>query len=97
MNPPVCRVVMMLVRMFHDWSAAILLLRPWVVSIGNANGIHSVQLGLMMVINLSIRLYTSRVGTMFFISAAIAHCSTSQTTLALQPMYLVALAVLATD
>jgi TRAP-type C4-dicarboxylate transport system permease large subunit len=53
-----------------------------------------VQLGLMMVVNLSIGLYTPPVGTTLFISAAIARVGLFEVVRALVPFYLVALAVL---
>lgn len=88
-------LVMLVVGAFLDLPAAILLLGPIFVTIGNAIGLDPVQLGLMMVVNLSIGLYTPPVGTTLFISAAIARVSIGQVVRALLPFYAVALAVLA--
>lgn len=87
-------VVMLVVGMFLDLPAAILLLAPLMVTIANSIGLDLVQLGLMMVLNLSIGLYTPPVGTTLFISSAIARTGIGETTRALIPFYLVALAVL---
>lgn len=87
-------LVMLVVGMFLDLPAAVLLLGPLFVTIGNSIGLDPVQLGLMMVINLSIGLYTPPVGTTLFISSAIARTGIGETTRALLPFYLVAIVVL---
>ncbi|TGD62161.1 TRAP transporter large permease subunit [Tabrizicola sp. WMC-M-20] len=88
-------IVMLLVGTVLDLPAAVLLLGPIFVSIGQAIGLDPVQLGLMMVVNLSIGLYTPPVGTTLFISSAIAGVGIGATVRALLPFYLVALMVLA--
>lgn len=87
--------VMLVVGMFLDLPAAVLLLGPLFVTIGKSIGLDPVQLGLMMVINLSIGLYTPPVGTTLFISSAIARSGIGETTRALLPFYFVALLTLA--
>lgn len=87
-------VVMLVVGAFLDLPAAVLLLGPLFVTIGQAIGLDPLQLGLMMVMNLSIGLYTPPVGTTLFISAAIARVGLFEVVRALVPFYLVALAVL---
>ena len=87
-------VVMLIVGAFLDLPAAVLLLGPLFVTIGQAIGLDPVQLGLMMVVNLSIGLYTPPVGTTLFISAAIARVGIGETVKALLPFYFVALIVL---
>jgi tripartite ATP-independent transporter DctM subunit len=87
-------IVMLVVGAFLDLPAAVLLLGPLFVTIGQAIGLDPVQLGLMMVVNLSIGLYTPPVGTTLFISAAIARVGIGEVVRALLPFYLVALAVL---
>lgn len=88
-------LVMLVVGAFLDLPAAILLLGPLFVGIGQAIGLDPVQLGLMMVVNLSIGLYTPPVGTTLFISAGIARVGIGEVVRALLPFYLVALLVLA--
>lgn len=87
-------VAMLIIGAFLDLPAAVLLLGPLFVTIGQAIGLDPVQLGLMMVVNLSIGLYTPPVGTTLFISAAISGATIGQTVKALLPFYLVALALL---
>ena len=87
-------IVMLVVGAFLDLPAAVLLMGPLFVGIGQAIGMDPVQLGLMMVVNLSIGLYTPPVGTTLFISAGIARVGIGETVRALIPFYLVALLVL---
>jgi TRAP-type transport system large permease protein len=87
-------LVMLIVGTILDLPAAILLLGPLFVTIGQAIGLDPVQLGLMMVVNLSIGLYTPPIGTTLFISAAIARVGIGQVIWALLPFYLIALIVL---
>ncbi|MEO3432391.1 TRAP transporter large permease [Inquilinus sp. CAU 1745] len=90
----VLNIIMLVIGAFLDLPAAVLLLGPLFVIIGQAIGIDPVQLGLMMVVNLSIGLYTPPVGTTLFISVAIARVGIGETVKALAPFYLVALLVL---
>ncbi|MNU03451.1 DctM-like transporter [compost metagenome] len=54
-----------------------------------------VQLGVMMVVNLAVGLYTPPVGTTLFITSALAKVKVGQTVRELGPFYLVAFLVLA--
>ncbi|WP_194098347.1 TRAP transporter large permease [Marivivens aquimaris] len=87
-------IIMLIVGTFLDLPAAVLLLGPLFVTIANAIGLDLVQLGLMMVVNLAIGLYTPPVGTTLFISAAIAQTSIGSVVRALFPFYAVGIVVL---
>lgn len=87
-------VVMLIVGAFIDLPAAILLLGPIFVTIAKTIGLDPVQLGLIMVVNLSIGLYTPPIGTTLFISSAIARVGIGDIVRALLPFYAVAIAVL---
>jgi len=87
-------LVMLVVGAFLDLPAAVLLLGPLFVTIAHTIGLDLVQLGLMMVVNLAIGLYTPPVGTTLFISAAIAHVGIGEVVRSLMPFYLVAVVVL---
>jgi len=87
-------VIMLVVGMFLDLPAAILLLGPTFVAIGNAIGLDLIQLGIMMAVNLSIGLFTPPVGTTLFIAAAISREKVGAVVRELWPFYLVAIAVL---
>ncbi|MEZ5653994.1 MAG: TRAP transporter large permease subunit [Burkholderiaceae bacterium] len=89
----VLNVIMLIVGTFLDLPAAILLLGPLFVSIASAIGLDLIQLGLIMVLNLAIGLYTPPVGTTLFISATIAKVPIGEVVRELIPFYLVALVV----
>ncbi|MEH2516658.1 tripartite ATP-independent transporter DctM subunit [Bradyrhizobium sp. AZCC 1610] len=76
----VLNLLMLIVGMPLDLPPAILLLGPIFVPLAAAIGLDPVQLGLIMIINLGIGLYTPPIGTTLFISAAIARCSLVETT-----------------
>jgi TRAP-type C4-dicarboxylate transport system permease large subunit len=72
-----------------------LLLTPVFLPLAQAIGMDPVQLGLMMVLNLAIGLYTPPVGTTLFIASSIAKVKVGATVRAMGPFYLVAFIVLA--
>lgn len=88
-------IIMLLVGTFLDLPAAVLLLGPLFTGIGAAIGLDPVQLGLMMVVNLAIGLYTPPVGTTLYISSTIAETSVWSVVRELVPFYLLAIVVLA--
>jgi tripartite ATP-independent transporter DctM subunit len=77
-----------------DLAPAILLLAPIFVPLAQQIGMDPLQLGLMMVLNLGIGLYTPPVGTTLFISSTIAGSTMAETTRALWPFFFVAIALL---
>jgi len=88
-------LMMLFIGMFIDLPAAVLLLTPVFLPLAHAIGMDTVQLGLMMVVNLAIGLYTPPVGTTLFITSALAKVKVGQTVRAMVPFYLVAFTVLA--
>ena len=88
-------VIMLIVGTFLDLPAAVLLLTPLFSSIAASIGLDPVQLGLIMVVNLAIGLYTPPVGTTLYISSNIAKVSIGNVVKELVPFYLLALGVLA--
>lgn len=87
-------IIMLVIGMFLDLPAAILLLGPTFVAIGQAIGMDPIQLGVMICINLSIGLFTPPIGTTLFIGAAIARVPIGAVVKELWPFYLVAFTVL---
>lgn len=87
-------VIMLIAGMFIDLPAAILLLGPIFVPLAKAIGMDLTQLGVMMVLNLAIGLYTPPVGTTLFISSSIARTGIIPATRELLPFYAMALVVL---
>ncbi|WP_298212957.1 TRAP transporter large permease [Acidovorax sp.] len=86
--------VLLLAGMFLDLPAAILLLGPLLIPLAQSYGIDLVQLGIIVVINLAIGLYTPPVGTTLFIGATLAKVKIGETVKELVPFYFVALTVL---
>lgn len=87
-------VLLLLVGMPLDLPPAILLLGPIFVPLAATIGLDPVQLGIIMVLNLGIGLYTPPIGTTLFISSSIAKSSLSETTRELWPFFGVAMLVL---
>jgi tripartite ATP-independent transporter DctM subunit len=86
--------MMLFLGMFIDLPAAVLLLTPVFLPLAQAIGMDTVQLGIMMVVNLAIGLYTPPVGTTLFIASSLAKVKVGQTVRAMGPFYLVAFGVL---
>jgi tripartite ATP-independent transporter DctM subunit len=68
-------ILLLLVGMPLDLPPAILLLGPIFVPLAATLGLDPVQLGIIMVLNLGIGLYTPPIGTTLFISSSIARAS----------------------
>lgn len=86
--------MMLFLGMFIDLPAAVLLLTPVFLPLAQAIGMDTVQLGIMMVVNLAIGLYTPPVGTTLFIASSLAKVKVGETVRAMGPFYLVAFGVL---
>jgi tripartite ATP-independent transporter DctM subunit len=87
-------IIMLVIGGPLDLAPAILLLAPIFVPLAKSIGLDPLQLGLMMVLNLGIGLYTPPVGTTLFISSTISGSSMSETVKALWPFFWVAIALL---
>lgn len=86
--------IMLFAGMFIDLPAAVLLLAPLFVPLATSYGVDLIQLGVMMVVNLAIGLYSPPVGTTLFIGSMLAKASIGQTVKELLPFYAVGLSVL---
>jgi tripartite ATP-independent transporter DctM subunit len=87
-------LIMLVVGMFLDLPAGVLLVGPTFVAIGRSIGMDGIQLGIVMAVNLSIGLFSPPVGTTLFVSAAISREAVGAIVRELWPFYLVALTVL---
>lgn len=87
-------ILMILIGTFLDLPAAILLLAPIFAGIAAQIGVDPIQLGVMMVMNLAIGLYTPPVGTTLFVSVAIERVPIGRVFAHLLPFYVTALTVL---
>ena len=86
--------IMLAIGMFIDLPAVVLLLTPMFVPLAAAIGMDTVQLGIMMIINLSIGLYHPPVGTTLFITSSIAQVKMGKVVIELIPFYFVAIGIL---
>jgi tripartite ATP-independent transporter DctM subunit len=87
-------LIMLATGMFIDLPAAVLLLTPMFVPLASAVGMDTVQLGIMMIVNLSIGLYHPPIGTTLFITSSIAKVRIGDVVIELIPFYFVAIALL---
>ncbi|TIP27032.1 MAG: TRAP transporter large permease subunit [Mesorhizobium sp.] len=87
-------LLMLVIGMPLDLPPAILLLGPIFVPLAASIGLDPVQLGIIMVINLGIGLYTPPIGTTLFISSSIAKAPLGATTRELWPYFTVAILLL---
>ena len=86
--------LMLLVGCFLDMPAAILLLSPVLIPLATSIDMSLIQLGIIMTLNLAIGLFTPPVGTVLYISAAIADASIEAVSKALIPFFAVTFALL---
>lgn len=91
----IMNLLMLAVGTVIDLSAAILLFAPLLLPLALSIGMDPIQLGVIMVVNLAIGLYTPPVGTTLFITSAIAKVRIGDTVREMWPFYIVALMVLA--
>lgn len=87
-------LIMLATAMFIDLPAAVLLLTPMFVPLAAAVGMDTVQLGIMMIVNLSIGLYHPPIGTTLFITSSIAKVRIGDVVIELIPFYGVAIGLL---
>ena len=84
-------LIMLVAGMFIDLPAAILLLGPIFVPLAESLQFNLTTLGLVMVLTLTIGLYTPPVGTTLFISSSVARVSILKASRELVPYYVIAL------
>jgi C4-dicarboxylate transporter, DctM subunit len=87
-------LIMLAIGTFLDLPPAILLLGPIFVPLAQEIGLDLVQLGLIMVLNCAIGLYTPPVGTTLFVSCSIAGVTMGSTLKDLAPFFIASLIVL---
>ena len=87
-------LIMLATGMFIDLPAAVLLLTPMFVPLAAAVGMDNIQLGIMMIVNLSIGLYHPPIGTTLFITSTIAKVRIGDVVIELIPFYAVAITLL---
>jgi tripartite ATP-independent transporter DctM subunit len=87
-------MILLFLGMFIDLPAAVLLVTPIFLPLASSIGMDGVQLGVMMVVNLAMGLYTPPVGTTLFIASSVAKVPMGAVVKEMMPFYGVALLVL---
>ena len=90
----VLNLLLLVVGTFLDLSPAILLLTPVFMPLATAIGLDPIQLGIIMILNLGVGLFTPPVGTTLYISSSIAKVPIERTVKALIPFYAASIVVL---
>lgn len=88
-------VLLLVVGMFLESVAALIMLTPILAAVGAAVGIDPVHLGLVIVLNITIGAITPPVGTLMFIACGVLEVSVAKFSRAILPLLLAQLAVLA--
>ena len=87
-------IILLMVGCVMDPGAAIIMLAPVLAPLAISAGIHPVQFGLIMIVNLCLGLITPPVGLCLFISANIAKVSIEEVARAVMPFFFLNIVVL---
>jgi tripartite ATP-independent transporter DctM subunit len=90
----IINIVLLLVGAFMDMTPAVLIFTPIFLPIAVQLGISPLHFGIMMVLNLCIGLCTPPVGSILFVSCAIANTTITRIVRPLLPMYVAMIAAL---
>ena len=87
-------IILLIVGCVMDPGAAIIMLAPVLAPLAISVGVHPIQFGLIMIVNLCLGLITPPVGLCLFISANIAQISIEAVARAVMPFFLLNVVVL---
>ncbi|MCC2604688.1 TRAP transporter large permease [Planctobacterium marinum] len=87
-------IILILVGAFIDMTPAVLIFTPIFLPVAMELGMSPIQFGIMMVLNLSIGLVSPPVGSVLFVSCAVAKTSIHRIIKPMLPLYLVMFLVL---
>ncbi|MBV1908055.1 MAG: TRAP transporter large permease [Kangiellaceae bacterium] len=87
-------LILILVGAFIDMTPAVLIFTPIFLPVAQDFGMSPIQFGIMIVLNLSIGLVSPPVGSVLFVSCAVAKTSIHKIIKPMIPLYLVMFAVL---
>lgn len=90
----VINIALLLVGAFMDMTPAVLIFTPIFLPVAVELGMSPLHFGIMLVMNLSIGLCTPPVGSVLFLSCAVARTSIANIVRPMIPMYLAMIAVL---
>lgn len=87
-------VFLLIVGMFMETNASIIILAPLLVPVALQLGVDPVHFGIIMIVNLALGMCTPPLGVNLFISAQIANIKIGQITIGMIPFYIVMLLML---
>lgn len=87
-------ILLLIIGMFLDGVAAIVLLSPILLPIAVQFGVDPIHLGVIMVVNLTLGLMTPPVGTVLFVASSITKVKIERLVISLVPFLAVSLVVL---
>lgn len=90
----IINAVLLAVGTFMDMTPAVLIFTPIFLPVVTALGVHPVQFGIIMVLNLCIGLCTPPVGTVLFVGTGVASSTLPRVVRSLLPLYLAMLVAL---
>ncbi|HOO86690.1 MAG TPA: TRAP transporter large permease [Synergistales bacterium] len=91
----IVNILLLIVGMFMETGAAIILLAPILAPIATQLGVHPLHFGFMMVLNLAIGMATPPVGVCLFVSCGITGLSLEKVSAAVMRFVLAEIAILA--
>ena len=90
----IINILLLFVGIFMDITPAVLIFTPIFLPVVTALGIHPIQFGIMLVLNLCIGLCTPPVGSVLFVGIGIANTSIEKVVKPLVPLFLAMVAAL---
>lgn len=87
-------LILLIVGAFMDMTPAVLIFTPILMPVATSIGIEPLQFGIMMVLNLSIGLCTPPVGSILFVSCAVAKTKIEKMVRPMLPLYAAMIVVL---
>lgn len=90
----IVNVILLIAGCFLDSTSALYIFTPLFVPVANALGIDPIHLGVVMIVNLAIGLYTPPVGVNLYVACGVAKVNLKQISKAVVPLILASLIVL---
>lgn len=90
----IVNVILLIAGCFLDSTSALYIFTPLFVPVANALGIDPIHLGVVMIVNLAIGLYTPPVGVNLYVACGVANVNLKQISRAVVPLILASLIVL---
>ena len=90
----IINIILLIAGCFLDSTSALYILTPLFVPVAEAFGMNLLHLGVIMIVNLAIGLFTPPVGVNLYVACNVAKINIGQITKAIIPLIVAALVVL---